>query len=54
MNMVIEKFQCIGYSLISSVYYRANHSWAKRKAYQNKDSRMAGKRYFGIGFCKYS
>ena len=50
----IQYFQCIKYSLVSSLCYRAHHGWAPEKNFQNEGSQMAGKRYHEIGFCKYS
>ena len=39
---------------ISRIYYKTQHVWAHRKKFQNKCSQIAGKRYFGVPFCKYS
>ena len=34
--MVIDTFQCARHSLVSSVYYRANHGWTCRKLFKTK------------------
>ena len=49
--MVIKNLQRIRQSIVSSVYYRAHHGWARKK-FQNRSSQMAGKRCFEFGFCK--
>ena len=50
-SMAIENFQCVGHSLVSSVDYTAQHGCA-RKNFQNRSSKMDGKRYFEFGFCE--
>ena len=43
------KLSMCEHSLVSNVYYRAHHGWARKK-FQNRSSQTAGKRYFEFGF----
>ena len=48
-SMAIQNFQYAWHFLVSGVYYKTHHDWARGKLFQNKCYRKTRKHYFQIG-----
>ena len=48
--MAIENFKCSRHSLVSSIYYRAHHGWARRKICKMKVPRRLKKAILRLAF----